>query len=484
MSRSLYGRPAPQAPAIPKPNPQALAQDPDAPGSSVLPPTRASTARVRGRGRLRRPLGRDLGLRGPTPIACARERGVLQRCLLGIGLLGIGLLGLSACKRAPKVEEIRVRILTKHHPRQLRLRGAGCQLDPSMNTEAEAAAEAKAAPAEASTAEAEVALKGGAPETPELRLSIDQGQVKVCAQGRCELHPQATLRCAAPMSLDLPTLPARRYGRQLEVGVDGEDLRLVATLPLEAYVAGVVRSELARAPPAARQAQAVLARSFALRAKAHPRHPDAALCDLTHCQAFAGILRAPSPAQAQTAGWVLRTPSGEVAAAYYHSTCGGHTLAANALWDNADPAVVGVSDAKPGGGNWCDASRHSFWMHEVTEAQLASALRRLFGRRPDPRSLRIQKTGPLRFTISDRRGRRSTSAERLHVILGRKLGWSAVKSNELRFERAGRRFWIRGRGLGHRVGFCQHGAIARAEAGATAEQLLKAYFPKLHLHKP
>lgn len=345
-------------------------------------------------------------------------------------------------------------ILSRHHPRALELSGERCSaLGLSANA---------------------------------LSMEVKDDQVELCTRPkrRCARADALVLECASPLAITLPTKKPRRYGRRLSARVEGGELHLIAQLPLEPYVAGVVNSELARGPEAARQAQAVLARSFAVRATAHPRHKDADLCDLTHCQAFKGVPEAPVAPQEQTRGWVLRNKSGEVAETYYHSTCGGHTIDAKALWPGADPALVGVSDTKPSGEPWGAASPHSYWVHELSDKKLARALRPIFRRRVRARRLRVKKIDPLRFVLSDARGRVEVSAERLHVVLGRALGWSKVKSNDLEIERAGRRrFRIRGHGLGHRVGLCQYGAMGRAEAGATAEQILKAYFPNYRLDK-
>ena len=74
-----------------------------------------------------------------------------------------------------------------------------------------------------------------------------------------------------------------------------------------------------------------------------------------------------------------------------------------------------------------------------------------------------------------------TEPERFRTEVGRRHGWNLVKGNhfdlvELAWH--GEPIWmLQGRGLGHGVGLCQQGAIARAREGATADEILRAYFP-------
>ena len=42
-------------------------------------------------------------------------------------------------------------------------------------------------------------------------------------------------------------------------------------------------------------------------------------------------------------------------------------------------------------------------------------------------------------------------------------------------------FQFAGKGLGHGVGLCQHGAIAQAKAGRSALEILRHYFPKFEV---
>jgi stage II sporulation protein D len=225
----------------------------------------------------------------------------------------------------------------------------------------------------------------------------------------------------------------------------------------------------------------VLARTFAVRAALEPRHADAPLCDLTHCQVYPG---APKKRPQLGPPRILVEPAGKPSAVYFHSTCGGQTLSARAVWGERDtPSVVGVRDVDPQGRAWCGKSPHFRWVHDLGEQALSEAVSSVIRRPVHAPSLELSSidASGARWWVRDREGAVRLSGESLHLGLSRKLGFSKVKSSRFKAERAGDSFRLSGHGLGHRVGLCQYGAIARAKAGQTADQILAAYFPKLDL---
>ena len=237
------------------------------------------------------------------------------------------------------------------------------------------------------------------------------------------------------------TLTVRRSDRGVEAWLD---------VPLDAYLAGVVASEMgATAPRAALEVQAIVSRT--LIALGRDRHPEGAwhLCDLTHCQSFRGVPEAPVvwDAVRATRGQVLAV-DGAVVEAPFHSTCGGRTLASEEVWGTRESHLHGVDDGRGDGTSWCSGSPHGEW----TAAVAAEGL-------PDP----------------------TTDPERFRTEVGRHHGWGLVKSNRFTptaLQWKDRPIWLlQGRGLGHGVGLCQQGAIGRASEGATAARILASYFP-------
>ncbi len=279
----------------------------------------------------------------------------------------------------------------------------------------------------------------------QVRVSLPDGSQRTLGQAlreEVELPPGSTV--------ELVPGDVRRYTGRLVVERFGEETVAHLRSPRDAYLAGVVVSELGEGgPTAALRAQAVASRT--LLAVAGDRHPegDWTLCDLTHCQSFRGetVADAAHRAVADTADRVL-TVGGAPVEAPFHSTCGGQTLAAAQVWGNALSHLPGVPDRREDGSAYCGGSPHGAWVAAVVGDDL-----------PDP----------------------GEEVDRFRLEVGRRHGWNLVKSNRfaatlLTFH--GRRiWWLEGEGLGHGVGLCQQGALARALEGADLDAILEAYFP-------
>ena len=140
------------------------------------------------------------------------------------------------------------------------------------------------------------------------------------------LHPQRALVDGVPAE------PGRRYGGErftvevgdfkrtyagaLRVEDGGTELKLINDVELEDYVAGVVGAEMAQGPRAAREALAIVARSFALTA--------ATLDDTTRNQWYRGSESADTAAARATRGLVLER-DGKPTPAFFSQDCGGAT---------------------------------------------------------------------------------------------------------------------------------------------------------------
>ena len=61
--------------------------------------------------------------------------------------------------------------------------------------------------------------------------------------------------------------------------------------------------------------------------------------------------------------------------------------------------------------------------------------------------------------------------------MARRIGWSAVPSNDFSLAKDGDRVLLSGVGNGHGIGLCQAGAGAMAESGAGFQEILLHYYP-------
>jgi SpoIID/LytB domain protein len=154
--------------------------------------------------------------------------------------------------------------------------------------------------------------------------------------------PLLFLPGAVPLRLD-----GKAYRGQFQVSVANGSLRLANSVGLEAYLFGVVPSEMPyRWLPEALRVQAVAARSYALAVRKtgswFDLYPD------TRSQVYRGIVgEKPSTTSAvqDTAGEVVLY-GGHVATTYFFSSSGGRTAAASEVWPNSPqiPYLVSVDD--------------------------------------------------------------------------------------------------------------------------------------------
>lgn len=249
---------------------------------------------------------------------------------------------------------------------------------------------------------------------------------------------------------------------------------LVTAIDVDAYLQGVVPLESPPSwPAAALQAQAIVARSFALARRTLSRPYDVTAGDAD--QHWGGVdaeTPATTAAVQATRGRTIAYAGGP-AAVFYSACCGGHTADISAVWNGAPlPYLRGVPDP------WCAPAPDYRWQRDVPLGRALAA----FGARtggsltgatlddPDP-------TGrPREVTLN------GGSAATIPVAdFRRELGYDVVRSLWLRTVRietqAVPRLVIEGSGRGHGVGLCQWGARFFAASGASADQILALYFP-------
>jgi SpoIID/LytB domain protein len=171
--------------------------------------------------------------------------------------------------------------------------------------------------------------------TPALKLAVDGGPAQA-------LNPPLTFAPATGSALTL----GRRYRGRILVDVPSKKLRAINVLPLQQYLYGVVPAEMPSIwLPAALQAQAVAARSYAL-ANQKAGAPFDVYAD-GRSQAYLGTsaeTTAGKQAVDLTAGQVLLY-NGNVADTLFSSSTGGWTQsAADAFGAPGRPYLVSVRD--------------------------------------------------------------------------------------------------------------------------------------------
>ena len=165
------------------------------------------------------------------------------------------------------------------------------------------------------------------------------------------------------------TLKGRAYRGELRVNVEKAKLRVIDTVGLEAYLYGVVPSEMPhRWPLEALKAQAVAARSYALATR---RSGDFDVYADVRSQVYRGIPEEEAPTNQaidETAGLVV-TYQGQVAHTYFFSTSGGRTATVTDVWPTSKPTPYLVSVTDP----YDSISPYHRWGPLVLSAKAARA---------------------------------------------------------------------------------------------------------------
>lgn len=258
----------------------------------------------------------------------------------------------------------------------------------------------------------------------------------------------------------------------------------VNVLPLEEYLASVVDSEMpASFPEAARQAQAIVSRTYAIYQKDHA--DPAAVYDLFSTQRsqkylgveyttdsgrrLAGESASSRAAVAATRGLVC-TRQGRLFCTYYSAVCGGRTTNGSEVF----PDAVQLTSVPC---EWCRESDYYRWSVPFDRTE--------FAKKTQP-TTSLSKVSSIRQTAGPGTGDVSKfriidgtkSAEATGIQLRDRLGLRSphfalvVEKDKIRAD---------GRGHGHGVGFCQWGARGQGLAGKTAAEIVRHYYPGTEL---
>jgi stage II sporulation protein D len=260
-------------------------------------------------------------------------------------------------------------------------------------------------------------------------------------------------------------------------------------MALEEYVLASVLSEITPAGDDARAArvifgvQAIVARTYAIANRRRHAADGFDVCDTTHCQ-IVEVDRVQRSRWAALAREVVEDTRGDVlwfadkpASALFHADCGGVRASAGEVWGGLAPAYLeGGEDPLPAG------REHLTWRFVVHRDELRAVLnaqpRTQVGGRLD--TIDVQRRDPSgRAALVVLNGERAplVRGEEFRSIVSRRLGVRTLRSSRFDVRREGERFVFDGRGFGHGVGLCQRGAIARAAAGASVNEILAFYFP-------
>lgn len=305
------------------------------------------------------------------------------------------------------------------------------------------------------------------------------------------------------------TINGRAYrGEALVVPRAGGRVTAVNVVDLEQYLLGVVPREIGRRPAgeiAAIKAQAVAARTYAIGNLGGREALGFDFYATVLDQVYGGIADEDtivSRAVRETRGEIL-THAGRPILAYYSSTCGGRTAAIEDSWPwrAAQPYLKSVSDLVPGTDSaYCGTSSRYRWTTTWTRDQLLAVLAQTLRTHTGDASLSVRRVENVEMAGTNASGRatvRLTADGRAYTLRADSVRWvlrpqpgPAILNSALLHDVRGvvvdgevASLEIAGGGWGHAIGMCQVGAMGRARAGQSYEQILTTYYTGAELSR-
>ncbi len=312
------------------------------------------------------------------------------------------------------------------------------------------------------------------------------------------------------------TVSNKEYRGKLQVlhNASARTLVPINIVTLDEYVQGIIASEMPNGfPTQALRAQAVLARTYALKHLGKHKKQGYDLCDAQNCQVYNGVsaeTEAGNAAVEATLGEVL-TYNDKPIESVFSANCGGATQSAKDAGWNATPYLDTVSDYQefdlhhlepyhfksllqypPAAYSKYDknVSMAAFrWARVVSEPQLRTVIK---NQKKDIGQITalipLERTRAGYVTKLLVQGTKGTVTLDKENVIRNNLSLGMLRSSyfivQPNYENHQLKYFVfYGGGWGHGVGFCQTGAAGRAEAGQGYQTILKHYFPLAELTK-
>ncbi|HZV79233.1 MAG TPA: SpoIID/LytB domain-containing protein [Candidatus Binatus sp.] len=308
-------------------------------------------------------------------------------------------------------------------------------------------------------------------------LNVGDAPVVIQAQGPLEVSASGPTTSHAP----------RHYNGTIMLQRSGASVLAVNAVDLDSYVASTLASEISPSwPVESLKAQAIVTRTYGVRAAAHSAARPYDVTDDTSNQVYQGldgVVPTFVSAASATSGMTLQVGGGP-ADVFYSAACGGHTADSVELTGRDGPPYLrGIADSDGGGRPYCTPAPFFAWENTLKTDDLSRVVgdfadiqvkdRWLDGR---AKVVRIVRTSGAPSYDMD--------ARQFYSQMASVLGYKVLPSTMFDVIVSVNGFVFKGHGLGHGVGMCQWGARGRANAGLQAAQIVEAYFPGTVLSNP
>ncbi|MEW6555871.1 MAG: SpoIID/LytB domain-containing protein [Elusimicrobiota bacterium] len=266
--------------------------------------------------------------------------------------------------------------------------------------------------------------------------------------------------------------------------INKKKIRVINELGLEEYLCGVLPKEVAPDwHEEALKAQAVVARTFAL--KNFNRHISSGfnLCNQTHCQVYTS-----SDAEDERSNKAVYETQGEVLvyddkliSSFYHSSCGGRTEDIKNVWNT--PSLENpeyLSSVKCG---FCTKDKWYNWSAACSLKKITVCLKN-----SGYKIGTVKKIKTIGHTSSNRvkeilvehsKGKLWLLSNRFRTAIGANI----IRSTNFIVKTKNNIVYFNGHGWGHGVGMCQWGAKGMAEDGWDYKDILQHFYKGVKIKK-
>ncbi|OCQ94377.1 amidase [Oscillatoriales cyanobacterium USR001] len=311
----------------------------------------------------------------------------------------------------------------------------------------------------------------------------------------------------------------RRYGGNLQLQTNAYgNYTLVNDVSIETYLRGVVPHEIgAFSPYASIEAQAILARTYALRNVRRFAIDNYELCADTNCQVYEGLTQVypeTDRAIAATRGLVI-TYQNELVDALYSAASGGITASFGDVWQGPErPYLKSVIDAP---GNVWNLSQQSLadeqnlrrflslkkgfneegsdafrWREETSLPEMTAFMKRYFQKKQSPlgnfkmiRQVQIVERSPagrvLKMTVQTDVSKIDIDKDEIRNAFEPPISTLFYIDPVLNPDKTIKGYVFVGGGFGHGVGMSQTGSYNLAKLGWSSDRIISFYFPGTQL---
>lgn len=280
----------------------------------------------------------------------------------------------------------------------------------------------------------------------------------------------------SPLGKELVKIEKRGYKGTIKLINNKRGITVVNKVGMKDYLASVIGSEIdPKWPLAALKAQAVVARTYALRNLNAYASKGYHLSNTTYSQAYKGdhvttekIYKAVNETKRE-----VLTYDGNLISAVYHSNAGGKTAQGEVIWGGQTPYLQSVSSKDEYAPNYK-------WQKKYSTVELEKILAQQDIKISTIDKIYLAGVGP-----SGRAKEVILSNKRKNIVIDSSefRFWLDLRSTKFSIEKLSEGYLFKGKGWGHGVGMSQWGAYQMAKTGSTYQGILAHYYQNTKLVK-